>query len=350
MNETLRVGIVGLRSHGTDHAEMLREMDVEILGSDANPDARSRFESEYGVETFEQPGALYQRDLDAAIITTPNKYHEPAAVAALEAGHDILLEKPLAHTLESAERIAKVADETGQICMVGYYHRFLTVCEILKSYVDRDHLGEIRHIDATYVRRRGIPGHGSWYTSNEIAGGGVLLDIGVHTIDLLLYLLDFPAIEEISCSIRTDFGDRDDYSYIDMFDYDLRPDANIYDVEDNAAVLLHFEDGTTASIELGWAVNDETTHEYRLRGTEAGADLDITFEDEPNDLCFFETRDWGYDHHLDTEVEAEYRYPHQEQLDHFLTAVRSGEKPSMNTVEQALRVQQIVEEIYIQSS
>lgn len=351
-DNALTIGIVGLGSHGKNHVAMLRELGHSVVGVDADPEARRTFERTFDTETHEQPAALYERGVDAAIISTPNKFHEGAAVGALEHDLDVLLEKPLAHDLESAERIADVAAETGNICLVGYHHRYRAICQVARSYIEEGYLGELSHVNARFLRRRGVPGRGTWFTSQEIAGGGALTDIGAHLVDMLLFLTGRPNLVEVMAVSRSDFGHRDDYSYLHMWGDDN--EARMYDVEDSVTAFCRFENGLTATIEVAWATNDTAEHAYKIRGTEAGAHLDITNSldevdpavDVRNDLELYEARSGGSDHFVNSEVVAPLNDPYREELETFLTAVRTGERPDQNNVTQALAVQRVIARLY----
>lgn len=348
----LTVGIVGLGPHGTNHVELLQELGHDVIGVDADVAARETFTERYDEPALDSPDDLFERDVDAVIISTPNKFHEVTATAALEAGHDVMLEKPLAHTLESAERIAAVAAETGNICMVGFHHRYRNVCRVAKQYADTGYFGEISHVDARFIRRRGVPGRGTWYTSNDIAGGGALMDIGAHAIDLLLSFTDWPTLTTVEATARSDFGQHDDYVYLHMWGEDER--GRMYDVEDTVTAFLEFDTGVTANLQVAWAANAESTHSYTIRGTEAGAELDITNtltevepeRDQRNDLRLLEARSGAPDHFVNSEVVAPNNDPYRDELETFLDAVRSGERPDVANVHEGLAVQRVLHSIY----
>ncbi|WP_367176325.1 Gfo/Idh/MocA family protein [Haloarcula rubripromontorii] len=352
VDDQLNIGIVGLGSHGKNHVAMLQGMGHQVLGVDVDPENRFEFEQKFDGETYETPSKLYNSGIDAVIISTPNKFHEGATVDALENGLDVMLEKPLAHDLASAERIANTAKKTGNICLVGYHHRYRNICQVTRSYIEKGYLGELTHINAKYIRRRGIPGRGTWFTSREIAGGGALIDIGAHLVDMLLFLAGRPTLDTVMAVSRSDFGHHDDYSYLHMWGEDDK--ARMYDVEDSVTAFCSFEDGLTVSIEVAWAANDTATHSYKIRGTEAGAHLDITNSleevdpvvDVRNELELYEARSGGSDHFVNSEVVAPLNNPYREEIDAFLSAVRSGERPARNNVEQALQVQQVIDRLY----
>lgn len=348
----LTIGIIGLGAHGRNYADVLTSMGNPLRGVDADSATRKQFEREYGAATYECPSELFRADVDAVIVCTPTKFHESAAVAALKADLDVFVETPLGHNLESAERIADVAEETNNICMVGFYERFRNICRVTKSYIEEGYLGEITHVNATFIRRRGVPGRGTWYTSKDIAGGGALMDVGGHLIDLLLYFLDWPKVSEVMATARSDFGHQEDYAYLNMWGQD--GNVKMYDVEDSVTAFCEFVDGTTADIEVAWAANVESEHTYTIRGTEAGAVLDITNtlpEVEPtpstrNSLELYEARKGEADHFVNSEIVASLNTPYYDELTTFVEAVVSGDRPGINNVHQGLAVQRVIDEIY----
>ncbi|WP_348610243.1 Gfo/Idh/MocA family protein [Halobaculum rarum] len=336
----VRVGIVGLGGIGHHHAERLVSFGADLVGGmDVDAGARERFVREYDAHAFEDAGELYDM-VDAVLITTPNRFHEEYAVSALEWGLDVLLEKPLAHTLESAERIAEAAREADGICMVGFNNRFSAPVEVLKHYQAEGRFGDVNHVEANYVRRRGVPGRGSWFTSKGVSGGGSLIDIGVHAIDLALYFLDFPEVVEVSGVARSEFGGRDDYTYIDMWGDDAGPED--FDVDDSVSAFIRTADGATVSLEAAWATNRPKNNDFFVRGTEGGAH----FDRDSGDLTLFENGVGGGHHLTDTNVDTREVDPHRAEQAAFLEAVETGEAPTRNTVEQALTVQRVIDGIY----
>ncbi|QSG06488.1 Gfo/Idh/MocA family protein [Halapricum desulfuricans] len=334
---TPRVGIVGLGGIGTYHADLVAENDARLVaGLDVDPSARTRFETEYGAETYTDRTSFYDA-VDAVIVTTPNAYHEKYAVGALQAGCSVLVEKPLAHTLESAERIAAAAAESDAVCMVGFHNRFDPRAEALAAYREDGFFGTVQHVDATYVRRRGVPGQGTWFTDADVAGGGALIDIGVHALDLVLSLLAFPDVEEVSGVARSTFGQREDYVDVEGWGGD---DGTV-SVEDSATAQLRTADDATISLDVAWAANRTDETAFRLRGTDGGAYLDMN-----GDLTLYESVDHGVDQHRTTTVETAEYDGHAAEQQAFFEAVTAGEDPDRNTVEQALTVQRLVEAIY----
>ncbi|MFB6218024.1 MAG: Gfo/Idh/MocA family protein [Halobacteriaceae archaeon] len=340
MSEPLRVGIVGLGNMGHGHAESVEEHGHEVAaGVDVVEEKRDGFADAFGAPTYESHEGMYAgEELDAVIVTTPNKFHEAPTVAGLERDVAVLSEKPLAHTLESAQRIADAARESAAFCMLGFQWPLREGPSVLKSYIDDGTLGEVTHVEASYVRRRGVPGRGGWFTSKELAGGGALIDIGPHAIDLALHFMDFPDVAAVSGVTRAEFGGREDYTYLNMWGEDSG--SGDFDVDDSASALLRTADDSTVSLEVAWASNRPRTTEYVVRGTEGGAILDVG-DDE---LTVYETDDRGEDHHRDIDIETGGEHGDKNRV--FFDAVAAGERPPINTVEEGLAVQQVIDGIY----
>ena len=340
--EPLKIGIVGLGNIAHHHAERILNLGGRVVaGADIKDEARVRFAETYGATTYGSYADMYaDEELDGVIVTTPNKFHEECTVGALEAGLNVLLEKPLAHTLESAERIAEVARGAEGFCMLGFNNRFANGIEVLKAYQEEGRLGNTAHVEANYVRRRGIPGRGTWFTSKEVAGGGALIDIGVHAIDLSLYLLDFPEVVEVSGVVRSQFGSREDYAWLDMWGEDRGPDA--FDVGDSTSAFIRCADGRSINLEVAWATNRPEAKDFLVRGTEAGAKFDM----DDGSLHFYESSRTGANHFCDTKIETQLNDTHTSELETFFGCIHAGDAPARNTVAQALVVQRVIDAIY----
>jgi len=341
-NYAVDLGVIGLGNIARLHCDRLQKAghgDRISAGLDVDPEARNQFAAQYDTTVHEDQFELYEA-VDAVLVTTPNKFHEEYVVNALEAGLDVFVEKPLAHTVESAERIAAAAEEADGFVMVGFHNRFRSPVQALLGYRDDGTMGEIDHIEANYLRRRGIPGRGSWFTREALAGGGSLIDIGVHAIDLSLYLLGFPEVVEVSGRTRAAFGTDDEYAYVSMWGEDHGPEG--FDVDDSASAFIRCANGVTVSLEAAWAVNRPDSQAYYVRGTDAGAELDLG----DDSLVLYETRRGGVDHHRTSTIETAGDNAHAIELERFVDSVAAGEPPGTNTVEEALTVQRVMDAIY----
>ncbi len=340
--QTVRTGIVGLGNIGQYHAERLEELGVSLVGGmDVVPAARDRFAETYDVAVYDDHEELYE-EVDAVVITTPNRFHEEYAVAAFARDRHVLLEKPLAHSLESAQRIADAAASSEGHCLVGFNNRYLNAVSVLRDRIDRGEFGRLTHIEANYVRRRGIPGRGSWFTRREIAGGGALIDLGVHAIDLSMYLLGYPTVTSVSGVARSEFGTSEEYTYLEMWGEDT--ETVEFDVDDSASAFIRCGDeveAQTISLETAWATNRPPTTEFVVRGTEAAARFDLL----EGDLTIYSVGSEGTAHFADTTIEMRENDPHADEQRAFFDAI-CGERAAESNVTEALTVQRIIDGIY----
>lgn len=318
------IGIVGLGLMGANHAERLQDAGARIsAGADVSADARKEFADTFHAETYEGYEELYASGVDAVVLTLPNSLHEEAAVAALDAGLDVLLEKPVAHTLESAERIAATARTADGFCMTGFTMRFYPEVEALMDRVAEGTLGEITHVEARYLRRNLIP-YSGWFVDPELAGGGALLDVGVHVLHLGLNVLDFPRVCGVYGQTRTE-----------RFDID---------VEASATALLRCADDVTLGLDVAWATPGEHDQSIEVRGTDGAARLDVnegtlTLYSDPDvdeaEPILVETADSDW---LAPEDRA------------FLDAVESASPPACSTIDEGMAVQRVIDAVYCSAS
>lgn len=341
----MEIGIIGLGTQGVLHAEILDRMGQSVTGVDVSADRRERFERQFGSVTYECPADMFDDGVDAVCVTTPNKFRETAATTAFERGYDVFIEKPLAHSVESAKTIASAARSAEGFCMVGYPDVFFDSIRYLRDRIASGYFGDVSHVEARYVRQRGIPRRGSWFTNKDLAGGGALLDLGSNVLAVAAHLLEDPEYVEVMGVTRKEFGHRRDYRPIDYDNVNRS-----FTVEDSATALLCTDDGRSVSIEVAWATNSATKHEYHVRGTDAGATLDLTDAshvadvtpdgDERLTLYSDETDESG------RPVDLDPGSSYNNQFETFLDAVRSGVPPELNTIDDALAVQRTVADVY----
>jgi len=336
-----RVGIVGLGNIGRYHADRLARAGGQVAcGVDVSEPARSSFAEQYGVPTFETVEGLFETGVDAVVVTTPNGYHEEYAVAALDHDVPVLVEKPLAHTVESAERILAADEASEAFCMVGFHKRYLDGARALFDRIARGDLGDVHDVEANYVRRRGIPGRGGWFTQQAVSGGGALLDIGVHVLDLACHFLSFPAFTSVTATILSEFGSRHDYTYLDMYGEDQGPDR--FDVEDSVRAFLRDDRGTSVSLNVAWAANELDDTALTVTGSDGGARLDH----ESGDLELYTVADGGNPQLLTTRVQTRQTDPVLTEQRAFIEGVRTGVAPAWNTAHEGYQVQRLVDAIY----
>lgn len=335
-----QVGFVGGGNIAQIHAEALESLDAELVAvADLDPDARAHFERTWDVRSYDDhEKMLAEEALDVALIGVPNDSHADCAIDVLDAGIDVLIEKPLAHTLADARRIAEVARGVDATAMVGFTMIFKPTVQSTYARIADGEFGDLYDIDLRYVRRRGIPQLGSWFTDRDRSGGGALIDCGVHLLAVALYLLDWPDISHVSASTRSAFGTKDEYTYLDMWGGDPLPNPT-YTVEDSARALIHTGSGTSIYLDCAWASNRETETWMQLLGTQQGVTLDVHGEDA---TIYGDDRGELTDtelHTRETDVfSAEWRY--------FLDVLDGKRDHEINTVEHGIAIQHLIEMIY----
>jgi predicted dehydrogenase len=345
-DSTARIGIVGLGGMGKNHASGVEDAGHELVGgADVVEEVREEFEATFGVPTYESHETLLETGaLDGIVVTTPNAFHADVAVAALERDVNVLVEKPLADTLANAERVAEAEADSEAFGIVGFNSRFSAGADLFTAYREDGIFGDLNHVEGRFVRRRGIPRVGSWFTNRELSGGGSLIDIGVHLIDFCLYLTDFPEVEEVSAVTRSEFGAREDYADPEGFAGHWEDaDADTFDVDDSASFFVRTADGPTFSMEVAWACNRDPVREVVVRGTDAGATMRMGGESMTVYSC--DTR--GTDHYVDREVTGERAVSsHAAEDALFADAAAAGEPPGTNTIEEGMTVQRVIDAVY----
>jgi predicted dehydrogenase len=199
----LRLGIIGTGAISqVVHVPIFAEReDVELLAlADADTHKAEAMSQRFGVPMVLDADELIRHpDLQAVVICTPNSLHEEMAIAALEAGKDVFVERPLATTSEGAQRVLDVAQRTGRVLVVGMPHRFRPGVVALRSYIAGGELGEVYAVRGSWMTRPIPSARPSWRQDRTTAGGGALIDLGVPALDLCLWLLDFPEMKRVAC-------------------------------------------------------------------------------------------------------------------------------------------------------
>jgi predicted dehydrogenase len=274
--ELLRAGVIGLGYAGEQHLKnYARVSGVEPVAlAGLERDHLRELGKRYGVPDLytSWEDLVSREDLDIVSIGAPNHLHAPIAVAALEGGRHVLCEKPLARNGEEAQRIVDAARAANRAVHIAFTQRERGDVQALKRHVVEGNLGRIYHSKATWMRRNGIPGMGGWFTSKELAGGGPLIDLGVHMVDMALYLMGDPVVESVSCATYAELGPQGRGGWVGS---GLMRGDNPYEVEDLATAFLRLSGGSTMTLEAGWAVYRESSDDFgvTLYGTDGGAEM-----------------------------------------------------------------------------
>ena len=251
-----QLGFIGAGSASRLHADAARPEGIPIAGFyDVDGDRAKVAAERYGADlaTDDLAELLDREDIPVIVVATPNVHHKPMAIAAMEAGKDVILEKPMGLTVEECDEIIAAKKRTGRRLQLGFVSRYSPVVKSARKQIEAGHIGRIYHAKATLLRRRGIPGLGRWFTTKRVAGGGVLMDLGVHLIDLVLHYADRPKPERISGACTSLFGNPiDEYIHDEMWAGPPDPDGT-FDVEDAAEALIRFKGGMTFALSVAWA-------------------------------------------------------------------------------------------------
>lgn len=285
----LRVGVVGLGWAGQQHMEAFAALDgVELVAIAGQEDApRAELGNLYGVQRLykDWKDLVADGDLDIVSVAVPTFLHAPITVGALEAGMHVLCEKPIGRNAEEAQAMVDAAHAAGRVLEIAFNHRRRGDIEALKAAIDDGTIGRPYHGRAIWLRRAGIPALGSWFTNRDMAGGGPLIDLGVHVLDYALHLFGEPTVTTVSAVTHAELGTRGLGGAVAA----KQQVGSAYEVEDLASVLLRLEGGGSLMIETSWAAYRPAGDEFGITiyGTEGGADLRVVDYAPVGELTIF---------------------------------------------------------------
>ena len=271
-----RVGIIGIGGifKGVHLNEYLEDERLEVVAlcdiiEERATAIRDKHFPEAAVYTdFNE--LLKDETIDSVDICTPNYLHSIIAVAAFKAGKHVFCEKPDAVSVAEVERMNAAAREAGKTLMVMRNNRFVDASVYAKKYIDDGRMGEVYCGCCGWQRRRGIPGKGGWFTTKAQSGGGPLIDLGVHMIDLAIWLMGSPKPVAVTGCTFSKFSDNNT-SDSENSDFGDKVADGTFDVEDLAMGAIRFENGAILQIEFSWASNVKEEKRYvELRGTKSG--------------------------------------------------------------------------------
>ena len=268
----LKIGIIGSGgiaqgAHMPGYASIPDQCEM-VAVADVNEEVASAAAKKFNVPKVYEDyrDLLNDPEIDAVSVATPNAFHHRPTIEALRAGKHVLCEKPLAMNAAEAREMCQVAKETGKILQVALQLRFGGPMRYMKQYIDNGHMGKIYYARAQALRRRGVPGWGV-FIDKEKQGGGPLIDIGVHILDMTLFLMGYP--RPVSASGQTwDMLGKNPELWNAWGDYD----RSKFTVEDFATALIKFEDGSAVMLESSFMANLEgDPFQTQIFGTKAGA-------------------------------------------------------------------------------
>ncbi len=338
MAKKVRIGVIGTGgiangAHLPGYSQIPEECEIYAL-CDIDPKALKTTAEKYPQvkHTFQDYRKLLEMDeIDGVSVCTPNFAHKQPAIDALKAGKHVLCEKPIAmNAVEGAEMVA-AAKKAGKFLQIGYNSRFAPTNQALKRFIDAKEIGEIYYARAQSLRVRGIPGWGV-FIDKEKQGGGPLIDIGVHILDLTLWFMGHTRPISASGVTYQKFGTRDDIvGFMGQWDHTK------FTVEDFASAFIRFENGATVVLESSFVANiKEDVHNVTLFGTEGGATaypFSITQERHRSVFTF------------EPKVPNSNINTHNAEMKSFVECIRDN-KPPLVTGEHGVMVAKIMDAIY----
>jgi len=331
----VRVGVIGAGGIGrAAHLPGYQACETaEITAvADVNEENARRAAEEFDIPNVftDYRDLLAMKEIDAVSVCTPNFMHMKPTVDALNAGKHVICEKPIARNAKEGRAMVAAAKRNRRKFMVALQWRFRSESQTLKRYIDAGDLGDIYHAHARALRRRGIPGWGD-FVDKEKAGGGPLIDIGVHILDTTLWLMGHPKPVTVSGVTYAKFGHRKD-----VVGHMGQWDVKRFSVEDLAVGMVRFANGASLVLEASFVANlKENVFNTHVYGTEGGASL------MPLEI-------FGERHRVVTDTTFP-RLPkvkaHTAEIEAFVEAVRS-DTPVPIPGEEALMVTEILDAIY----
>jgi predicted dehydrogenase len=270
MPETLRVGIIGAGWPGAAHARGYKEAGgFKIVAvADLIPERRSKLLSEYGAarEYADAKDLIADKQIEAVSVCLPTFLHAPIVTAALRAGKHVLCEKPPAISSKQARQMERAAAKADKVLLYSLQRRFGGAEQAARQAIEKGYAGDVFHARSSWMRTRGIPIGTGWFPVKAQAGGGALIDIGVHMLDLAWHLLGEP---RPTCAFGTIY-----HKFVELAPKDVK-----MDVEDSAFALVRFEGGRSLELSTSWTFNQPPQQQgnvCRIYGDKAAIDVYTT--------------------------------------------------------------------------
>lgn len=340
--EKLKIAVIGCGNIAMSHLTAYKKNpNVEIYAlCDIDEKILADRAEKFNVErTFTDYNEMLKlEEIDAVSVCTWNAAHAECSIASLKAGKHVLCEKPMAINAEQARQMQTAAEESGKLLMIGFVRRFGNDAFILRDMIDNDQFGDIYYAKATYLRRHGSPG--GWFGDKARSGGGPLIDLGVHVIDLTRYLLGNPKPVSIYGATFQKLFDRPDVKDKCPYIAASAKEGDICDVEDLASAMIRYDNGTVVTVEASFSLNiKKPVGRIDLFGTKAGAKL------EPDLEMYTDLNGYMADVTFDGPTSLSFEGLFENEINHFVDCVRSG-IPCVSPAEDGVAIMDILDAIY----
>jgi len=341
----LKVGIIGIGSLSSFHIEAYKKNQMAHITSisDVNVKrAQSKAKELGNVKVYTDYREMLEKsDIDVVSVITSNSTHKAITIDALEAGKHVLCEKPPALNAKQAKQMQDAAYKNKKLLMFGFIRRFASNTVALKEYIDQGALGEIYYAKTGCLRRCGNPG--GWFADKEISGGGALIDLGVHIIDLAMYLMGKPKPILVFANTYNKFPSNREVKGVSWYKaagYGISKS----NVEDLANVIIKFENGASLFIETSWDmhIKKDTTY-LNIFGEDGGAQL------EPEIEIYSEINNYLYDMKpVMNNTGFDFEQAFESEINHFISCILSNEQ-CICPAEDGVTIMKILDAAYISS-
>lgn len=342
MTKKIRIGIVGVGSIANTHIQAyLKVENIELVAfCDINEERLKFMQKEYGVTKgyTSLMTMLENEELDAVNVCTWNNAHASCSIMALNHGVNVLCEKPMAMNTKEALEMKAAAERNKKLLMVGLVKRFGTDLKIIEDLKEKDFFGEIYHMKSKYIRRYGSPG--GWFSDKARSGGGPLIDLGVHILDMMNYLYDCDQPESVYGYTFDTIGNLP--NLIRSADY-IASDSTVstFDVEDFAGAVIRFPNNRVAVLETSYNLfTDRDNEGLEVYGNKGGAKLGEKLTLSCNTHNYMTNSNILIDSKFDFE-DAFYK-----EMQHFLACVE-GKETCRATADDGIRNMQVLDAIYL---
>lgn len=337
----LKIGIIGVGSISEEHIKAYQKNpNVEVYAlCDLNDDRVKAMSEKYSVKRIytDMHEMLKLDELDAVSVCTWNSAHAECAIAALNAKKHVLCEKPMATTHDEAVAMRQASIDNDRLLMIGFVRRYGNDCRILKDFINSDQFGDIYYSKATYLRRNGNPG--GWFGDKSRSGGGPLIDLGVHVIDLVRYLMGNPMPVSVYGVTYQKLGNRSNIKGDREYNSSTVGEV-ICDVEDLASALIRFDNGATLSIEASFSLNlKKDVGKIELFGTKGGAKVDPDLE------MYTEINDYLADINLAMPTSLSFDGLFPNEINHFISCITDN-IPCISPADDGVDIMRILGAIY----
>lgn len=317
--------------------------DVEIVAvcdikEDVAKKAAEKYDIPYVYTDYHE--LLARDDIDFVSVCLPNYLHHPVTIEALKSGKHVHCEKPMAMNRRQAEEMRAAKIESGKKLMIGLNNRFTPESQFVKQYVGEGKLGEIYHVKCGW-RRRACAGAYGWFTDKTMSGGGPLIDLGVHYIDLAMYFMDYPEVDTVTARTYSKLVGSDK-GYLFTHDNSHMVEGTKFDVEDLTVGLIGLKNDATIDFEVSWASHIE--HEkiyYSLYGTKGG----ISFVKE-NGETKLKIHTIVNDQHSDIIPNLNSKLVGVNEFSHFISCIREDKEPDVSLLDQNVQMIGLIDNIY----